>query len=692
MKRTIGSFFERVGRAIFQPSEHGKTRRGVVVIVLVALLLGIYVAPGIWNKAANGLNSQTTKVAWLHWLKLPNKSESGFHLGLDLQGGAHLVYEADVKNIASGDQREAVEGVRDVIERRVNAFGVTEPVVQTSNSAGVWKVIVELAGIKDIHQAIKMIGETPVLEFKEEGTVTTRPLTAIEQKEKTDYNVKALQRAKDIIKEMLAQKEIDFPGLAKKYSEDVATKDVGGSLGFISRFSPYSVIWDWADKNGKGKISLEPVETPEGYEIISVSDVRTTGKEVKAEHILICYKGAQGCDKETSKDDARKQIEDIAKQATPKNFAELITKYSTDPTVATSKGDLGWFGMGMMVKPFEDVVFPQKVDTISGVVETPFGFHLIHKTGERDQKEYQVSRILIKKKTDSDFLPPAEPWKATGLSGKQLKRAVLEFDQRTGEPAVTLEFNDEGKQMFADITRRNVGKTVAIMLDGQPISVPRVNEAITEGKARISGNFTVAEGKLLVQRLNAGALPVPINLISQQTIGASLGEKAVNDSFKAGMIGFALVALFMILYYRLSGVLAVLALALYVLINLAIFKWVPVTLTLAGIAGFILSLGIAVDANVLIFERMKEELRGGKDIEAAIVDGYKRSWPSIRDGNVTTLFGALILFWFATSSVKGFGLTLTVGILISLFTAMVVSRTFLRLAGRVVKNRWWYGA
>lgn len=692
MKRTFGAYLERIGRAIFQPTETGKTRRGVLLIVAIAIVLGIYVAPGAWNTLANGVNGQTARVSWLKWLQLPNKTETPFHLGLDLQGGAHLVYEADIKNIPSGDQREAVEGVRDVIERRVNAFGVTEPIVQTSNSSGVWKVIVELAGIKDIRQAIKMIGETPVLEFKEEGTVTTRPLTPSEEKEMKDYNAKALDRAKTVLKEMLAQKEIDFTALAKKYSEDISSKDVGGSIGYIARISPYKKLWEWADQNGNGKISLEPIETDEGYEILRVTGERAVGKEVQASHLLICYTGAQACEKTTSKDDAKKQIEELAKQATPANFGALAKQHSTDPTASIENGSLGWLSSGSTVKPFEDAVFAQQVNTISGVVETPFGFHLIHKTGERDQKEYQVSRILIKKKTDSDFLPPAEPWKTTGLSGKQLKRAVLVFDQTTGEPNVTLEFNDEGKQLFADITRRNVGRTVAIMLDGQPISVPRVNEPITEGQARITGNFTITEGKLLVQRLNAGALPVPITLISQQTIGASLGDAAVKASFQAGMIGFLLVALFMILYYRMSGVFAVLALGLYVLINLAIFKWVPVTLTLAGIAGFILSLGIAVDANVLVFERIKEELRGGKDISAAILDGYKRAWPSIRDGNVTTLFGALILFWFATSSVKGFGLTLSLGILISLFTAMVVSRTFLRLVSRTVKSRWWYGA
>jgi len=220
----------------------------------------------------------------------------------------------------------------------------------------------------------------------------------------------------------------------------------------------------------------------------------------------------------------------------------------------------------------------------------------------------------------------------------------LIFNPTTGEPVVGLKFNTEGSKLFEEITTKNVGKVIAIFLDGQPISAPRVNEAITGGEAQISGKFTPKEAKTLVGRLNSGALPVPIKLISTQTIGPSLGIQATTAGVKSAIIGFLAIALFLIIWYRLPGVVAVIALSIYVAMMLAIFKLLPVTLTAAGIAGFIISIGIAVDANVLIFERIKEEMRNGNPVAESIHHGFKRAWLSVRDSNISSIITAIILF------------------------------------------------
>jgi protein-export membrane protein SecD len=265
----------------------------------------------------------------------------------------------------------------------------------------------------------------------------------------------------------------------------------------------------------------------------------------------------------------------------------------------------------------------------------------------------------------------------TELTGRYLKQASLEFDQNTREPKVSLQFDDKGTQLFADITKANIGKMVAIYLDGAPISTPVVREQIPNGQAVISGSFTPTEAKLLVGRLNSGALPVPISLLSRQTIGATLGVSAVQAGVKSTIIGFLLIALFLILWYRLPGLVAVISLCIYIAIILALFKLLPVTLTAAGVAGFIISLGIAVDANVLIFERVKEELRLGRTISDAVATGYSRAWFSIRDSNTSSIITAVILFWFGTSLIKGFALTLGMGVLVSMLSAITITKIFL---------------
>lgn len=423
-------------------------RTRIFAAVLILLVVGIGYA----------LFASQTNPASV-WARFP------FKLGLDLAGGTELVYKADTSKIAPGDINDSMNTLRDVIERRVNIFGVSEPLVQVEQASalagtGEHRLIVELPGVTDIDQAIALIGKTPLLEFK----------------------------------------------LLKKEKE-----------------------------------------------------------------------------------------------------AEFAN--------ATATSTIGEF--------FTD----------------------------------------------------------TGLSGRLLEKSELQFNQTTGAATVGLTFNAEGKALFAQITKAHLKEVLAIFLDGQIISFPTIQSEISDGKAEISGNFTATEARELVRNLNYGSLPVPIELVGTQTIGPSLGEAAFHAGVRAGVIGFLVVALFLILWYRLPGVVASLSLVMYIVISLAAFKLIPVTLTAAGLAGFILSIGMAVDANILIFERLKEELSYGKPLGEAMKEGFHRAWLSIRDSNISSMITALVLFWVGTSAVKGFALTFGLGVLISMFTAITASRIFLYSIG-----------
>jgi len=430
------------------------------ILAVVIIILGIGLAFFVF-KSEPKLNKNFAAASSFF------KSHS-FRLGLDLSGGSHLVYKADVSAVPSGQVSDSMNALRDVIERRVNLFGVSEPVVQVQEggfiSGGEEKLIVDLPGVTDVEKATEMIGQTPLLEFKVEAPKDNKP------------------------------------------QEVKVGKD--------------------------GKVNLDASSLQQQY----------------------------------------------------------------------------------------------------------------------------VS---------------------TELTGRYLKKAILEFDQNTREPKVGLQFDDTGSKLFAEITKNNVGKIVAIYLDNAPISTPVVREEITGGVAQISGNFTPTEAKQLVGRLNSGALPVPISLLSKQTIGAILGDNALFAGLKAAIIGFLVIALFLMLWYRLPGLIAIFSLCIYITIILTLFKLLPVTLTAAGIAGFIISIGIAVDANVLIFERVKEELRTGRTIADAVSTGFSRAWFSIRDSNISSIITAIILFWFGTSLIKGFALTLGMGVLVSMLSAITISRIFL---------------
>lgn len=279
-------------------------------------------------------------------------------------------------------------------------------------------------------------------------------------------------------------------------------------------------------------------------------------------------------------------------------------------------------------------------------------------------------------------LPDGTPiWVDTGLTGKDLTKSTLSNDS-TGQWVVSLEFNSEGAKKFAELTKALVGKPMAIFFDGDLISAPNVNEAIYGGHAQITGGdsgFAYEEAERMVNLLNAGALPVPAKIVEENTVGPTLGADSVAKSQKAGIIGLSIVMLFMILYYRVPGLIADIALVIYSLILFALFKTIPVTLTLAGIAGFILSIGMAVDANILIFERTKEELRAGRNLFTAINSGFDRAFTSIFDSNMTTIITCTILYLLGTSVVKGFALTLAIGVMVSMFSAITVTKNFMHL-------------
>jgi len=370
---------------------------------------------------------------------------SPWRLGLDLVGGSHLVYEVDLAGVSSGDQSSVLNGLRDIMENRVNLFGVSEPNIVLSKSRGKSQIIVELAGIKDPEEAISQIGRTALLVFAEET-----------------------------------------------------------------------------------------------------------------------------------------------------------------------------------------------------------------QTG-----------------SSTNIIP-------TELTGRYLVGAGLTSDEQIGQPQVTLRFNAEGARLFENITARNVGKFLNILVDNQIVSHARVNERIPGGNAVITG-MDVKSAQSLVNLLNAGALPAPVTIVSQSTIGATLGSQFLKDAIVAGAVGTLLVIIFLCLYYRSWGFLASAALLIYIILTLAIFKIMSVTMSLSGIAGFILSIGMAVDANVLIFERTKEEMKKGLAKIGAMEEGFRRAWPSIRDSNISTIITAIILYFFTTSFVQGFALTLLMGVLISMFSSITVTRTLLRV-------------
>lgn len=442
---------------------------------------------------------------------------------------------------------------------------------------------------------------------------------------------------------------------------------------------------------------------------------RTDGTEqMTASHILIQYKGAERADASITrtKEQAKALIDDIAKRLKAgASFSDIAKKESDGPSKAQA-GSLGVITRGMMVQPFETAAFALKQSQISDVVETPFGFHIIRADKAVSTSGAKVTYTMLRIKGDQaaatammnkvekgeisrtedqitlrSLFFSLEPtgWKDTALNGQRFRTAGVTVDPVSNVPVVQIQFDDKGATIFQELTKRNVNKRIAIFVGGQLVSAPTVQNEIIGGNAVITGSRTFEEASKLAQDLNTGAIPAPIYLSGQTTVEATLGANALKQSIYAAAIGLLILCVFMILIYRLLGVVASAALIFYVILLLASTK-LPilliskeyVVLTLAGIAGMILSMGMAVDANVLAFERIKEELRKGKMFKTAVETGFKKAWPSVRDGNTSTLITCAILFTIGTSIIRGFAVTLSIGIFISLFTAIIVSRWLCR--------------
>ncbi|EKD66920.1 MAG: hypothetical protein ACD_48C00676G0001, partial [uncultured bacterium] len=483
-----------------------KIRWGIFGIFALLLIALSYDGPTYANRVIDKVNDTVA-------LGVPRIPEHPFALGLDLQGGAHLIYEADTQEIDPADRADAVEGVRDVIERRVNGIGVGEPNVQTSKVGETYRVLVELPGVSDVNAAIAMIGGTPILEFREENNVPPRDLTEEEQGQIDTYNVEASDKASAALARISGGES--FEDVAKEVSEDEKSKVNGGYIGFVSEQSIYPEIFAWAENATEGDITKKVVETDGGYEIIKRAGQKDGAIQTTASHILICYLGAKNCDATMTKQEALAEAQRIYGEANATNFADLAKEHSTEPGAEVTGGSLGTFGPGAKVPAFEEALNAAKSGEIIGPVETEFGYHIIYKEAEAPSTEYEISLVHIRKLTATDVLPSQDPWMPTKLSGKNLDRAEVVTDSQTGQIQVSLLFDNEGTTLFKDITERNIDKQVAIFLDGSVISAPVVQTIITDGRAVISGGFDLTEARLLSQRLNAGALPVPVDLVSQ---------------------------------------------------------------------------------------------------------------------------------------------------------------------------------
>ena len=550
----------------------------------------------------------------------------GLSLGLDLQGGSHLVYQAALKDPDTGEPVQVtpdqMDSLRRTIERRVNGSGLGEPIIQL---LGEDRLLIQLPGVSDTERAKNILGETARLEFKRREFNVTRDVDEVTQAD-------ILSVTADLVPIPSPTPEPEPAGtpIAETPTPEPVVED-----------PPLALMIEF---------------TPQGAEAFSLITDRMTESLLLAD--LALRSGNIGAASPGALDITVAGAETINLRQTALSMGRV------------AETDTYFF------------VLPPDADT----GQPPSQETALARLGD----DPQVSFIEIQGSVDED----------TGLTGDNLARAFPGQHAQSGIPIVNLEFDNDGTRMFGELTLDIVRKEeetgeadqIAIFLDDAELISPRVESAITAGTAIIQGqDFTIERVRDLSLLLEAGRLPVPIELIQERNVDAILGADSLAKSVVAGFVGLALVLAFMTLYYRLPGLVASVALVIYATLVLAIFKVLPVTLTLSGVAALVLSVGMAVDANILIFERMKDELRAGRTLLSSINIGFDRAWPAIRDGNISTLITCGILFWFAdqlgASIVQGFAVSLAIGVVVSMFTAIIISRTMLRFVATTALSR-----
>lgn len=670
------------------------------VVILSILAITVSIPGSFWNsESLVGKQLSELKVA----------------LGLDLQGGTELDYKVDLSEPLAQNADEdplndvnidvIVESVRDALEKRVNPAGVGEIIVKRSQINNEEHILIQMPPNTDVNKAKRDAEQDNRLEFyaedqdlsKAQRVKSAAILTTLNNGNFEAEGTRLAEESDLVTYENfgpIAQSEMTDQGLANK----------------IERAAPNSLIQEIVETTiqpsyeiNDGEIQFDGLPYPRTVlAIIRVGDKETVNKEVKIEakvkarHILFGYNGALRAPDngpyttaEIAKAKAEETLTQLQSEGTA-NFGDLAKELSTEGAAQRSYGELGEFPEGQMVGPFNDAVFGATAPgLLNEIVETDFGYHVIEvqaitPAGDEIIQEEQFSYDLI------NWDLSQITWEETDLGGKQLEAASVGFDE-VGQPLVNLRFDQEGGDLFGELTETVAGRfceggpcRLGIKVGGDWISQPTVRQKIVGRDSQITGSFTFEEAHSLADGLNLGAIDAPVILSGQTTIGAQLGEEQLARSLKAAFFGLLATMLFMIAMYRFSGVVASLALLLYTGLFITILKtWPtsfggPIVLSLSGAAGIALSIGLAVDGNILIFERFKEEIRRGRTLTQAIDLGFERAWAAIRDSNLTTLLTCIILFTLGSSIIKGFAITLIVGTLLSMFTAIFISRNLLR--------------